>query len=303
MSKKIKFIDLFAGIGGFHLALKSLGMECVFTSEIDSYARKTYTANFNEEYLSDPNLFAGDIWKVDFKKIPDFDILCAGFPCQPFSQAGYKKGFRDNKDGNLFFSIEEILKIKKPKAFFLENVRHLKNHDNGRTFSIIYKSLQNLNYSFDFKVIKASEFGLPQHRPRVYMVGFYKPKLKNTYKELVFTFPEEIPLKKTMSDIFGGFVSKTINSKDERKIGFTLRVGGGRSPINDRRNWDGYIVNNKIVRIKPKQGLQMMGFPKNFKMPVSDNQAMKQLGNSVAVNVVKEIGKELNFYIENYFKK
>ena len=302
MSKHLKFIDLFAGIGGFHLALKSLGMECVFTSEIDMHARKTYAANFKDKYLGNPNLFAGDIWEVDFKKIPDFDILCAGFPCQPFSQAGYKKGFKDNKDGNLFFSIEEIIKVKKPAVFFLENVRHLKNHDNGRTFKVIYKTLQNLDYTFDYKVIKASEFGLPQHRPRVYMVGFYKPKLKNMYKELAFTFPREIPLKKTMSDIFGGFVSKEINSKEERKVGFTLRVGGGRSPINDRRNWDGYIVKNKVVRIKPTQGIQMMGFPKNFKMPVSDNQAMKQLGNSVAVNVVKEIGKEIQSHLKLYAK-
>ena len=302
MKKKIKFIDLFAGIGGFHLALKSLGMECVFTSEIDEFAKKTYAANFKDKYLNNPNLFAGDIWKVDFKKIPDFDILCAGFPCQPFSQAGQKKGFKDNKDGNLFFSIEEILRIKKPAVFFLENVRHLKNHDGGKTFKVIYKSLQNLNYTFDYKIIKASDFGLPQHRPRIYMVGFYKPLLKDMYKELAFTFPREIPLKKTMSDIFNGKVFKKINSKEERKIGFTLRVGGGRSPIDDRRNWDGYIVNNKIVRIKPSQGLQMMGFPKNFKMPVSDNQAMKQLGNSVAVNVVKEIGKEIQSHLKLYAK-
>lgn len=302
MKKKIKFIDLFAGIGGFHLALKSLGMECVFTSEIDEFAKKTYAANFKDKYLNNPNLFAGDIWKVDFKKIPDFDILCAGFPCQPFSQAGQKKGFKDNKDGNLFFSIEEILRTKKPAVFFLENVRHLKNHDGGKTFKVIYKSLQNLNYTFDYKIIKASDFGLPQHRPRIYMVGFYKPLLKDMYKELAFTFPREIPLKKTMSDIFNGKVFKKINSKEERKIGFTLRVGGGRSPIDDRRNWDGYIVNNKIVRIKPSQGLQMMGFPKNFKMPVSDNQAMKQLGNSVAVNVVKEIGKEIKYHLETFCK-
>ena len=302
MSRQLKFIDLFAGIGGFHLALKSIGMKCVFTSEIDKYARQTYEANFKDKYLKDPNLFTGDIWKVDYKNIPNFDILCGGFPCQPFSQAGHKRGFKDNKDGNLFFSIEQILKIKKPIAFFLENVRHLKNHDNGKTFKTIYKSLQKLNYTFDYKVIKASDFGLPQHRPRIYMVGFYKPRLKNMYKELAFTFPREIPLKKTISDVFGGFVSKKLNSKDERKIGFTLRVGGGRSPINDRRNWDGYIVDNKIVRIKPKQGLEMMGFPRNFKMPVSENQAMKQIGNSIAVNVVKAIGSRIQYHLNNYTK-
>ena len=302
MKKQLKFIDLFAGIGGFHVALKSLDMKCVFTSEIDRYARQTYSANFNDKYLNDPKLFAGDIWEVDFKKIPEFDILCGGFPCQPFSQAVYKKGFKDNKDGNLFFSIEKIIRIKKPRAFFLENVRHLKNHDGGKTFKIICRTLQNLGYTFDFKIIKASEFGLPQHRPRVYMVGFYKPKLKDMYKELAFTFPKEIQLKKSMSDIFGGFVSKSLNSKEERKIGFTLRVGGGRSPINDRRNWDGYVVDNKVVRIKPKQGLEMMGFPKNFKMPVSENQAMKQLGNSVAVNVVKAIGSKILYHLEKYSK-
>jgi len=300
MNKKLKFIDLFAGIGGFHLALKSLDMECVFTSEIDTHARKTYATNFKDKYLDHPDLFAGDIWKVDYKKIPDFDILCGGFPCQPFSQAGHKKGFKDNKDGNLFFSIEQILKNKKPKAFFLENVRHLKNHDNGNTFKIIYSTLQKLGYSFDYKIIKASEFGLPQHRPRIYMVGFYKPYIKDMYKELAFTFPREIPLKKTMSDIFKGRVTKELNSKEERKVGFTLRVGGGKSPINDRRNWDGYIVNNKVVRIDSKKGLEMMGFPKSFKMPVSENQAMKQLGNSVAVNVVKAVGKEIRYYLETY---
>jgi len=302
MHKKLKFIDLFAGIGGFHLALKAQGMECVFTSEINDYSRKTYAANFKEKYLEDSNLFNDDIWHADFKKIPDFDILCGGFPCQPFSQAGHKKGFKDNKDGNLFFSIEEILKIKKPRVFFLENVRHLKNHDEGKTFKKIYKTLQDLNYTFDYKVIKASDFGLPQHRPRIYMVGFYKPLLKNMYQELSFTFPREIPLKKTVSDIFGGFASTDMSGKKERKIGFTLRVGGGKSPINDRRNWDGYIINKKVVRINSRQGLEMMGFPKSFKMPVSENQAMKQLGNSVAVNVVKAIGTEIESHLKNYSK-
>ena len=302
IKKKLKFIDLFAGIGGFHIALKAEGMECVFTSEINDYSRKTYSANFKDKYLEDLNLFNKDIWTADFKKIPNFDILCGGFPCQPFSQAGHKKGFKDNKDGNLFFSIEEILRIKKPRVFFLENVRHLKNHDEGKTFKKIYKTLQNLNYTFDYKVIKASDFGLPQHRPRIYMVGFYKPLLKSMYQELSFTFPREIPLKKTVSDIFGGFATTDISGKKERKVGFTLRVGGGRSPIDDRRNWDGYIIDKKVVRINSKQGLEMMGFPKTFKMPVSENQAMKQLGNSVAVNVVKAIGKEIESHLTLYGK-
>ena len=302
MGKKLTFIDLFAGIGGFHLALKSLDMKCVFACEIDKYARQTYVKNFNDVFLKDPELFPEDIWSVDIRKIPDFDLLCGGFPCQPFSQAGYKRGFKDNRNGNLFFSISDILKIKKPKVYILENVSHLKNHDNGRTFKKIYTTLRNLNYTFDYRILRASDYGLPQHRPRVFMVGFYKPLLKRTFEELGFTFPRKIKLKKTISDVFGGFCSKDLAGKRERRIGFTLRVGGGRSPIMDRRNWDGYIVDKKVIRIKPKQGLKMMGFPKTFGFPVSDHQALKQLGNSVAVNVVKEVGKEVLSHLDNYSK-
>ena len=302
MGKKLTFVDLFAGIGGFHLALKSLDMKCVFACEIDKYARQTYLKNFNDGFLKDPELFPEDIWSVDIRKIPDFDLLCGGFPCQPFSQAGYKRGFKDNRNGNLFFSISDILKIKKPKVYILENVSHLKNHDNGRTFKKIYTTLRNLNYTFDYRILRASDYGLPQHRPRVFMVGFYKPLLKSTFEELGFTFPRKIKLKKTISDVFGGFCSKDLAGKRERRIGFTLRVGGGRSPIMDRRNWDGYIVDKKVIRIKPKQGLKMMGFPKTFGFPVSDHQALKQLGNSVAVNVVKEVGKEVLSHLDNYSK-
>ena len=302
MGKKLTFIDLFAGIGGFHLALESLDMKCVFACEIDMYARQTYVKNFNDGFLKNPELFPEDIWSVDIRKIPDFDLLCGGFPCQPFSQAGYKRGFKDNRNGNLFFSISDILKIKKPKVYILENVSHLKNHDNGKTFKKIYTTLRNLNYTFDYRILRASDYGLPQHRPRIFMVGFYKPLLKSTFEELGFTFPRKIKLKKTISDVFGGFCSKDLAGKRERRIGFTLRVGGGRSPIMDRRNWDGYIVDKKVIRIKPKQGLKMMGFPKTFGFPVSDHQALKQLGNSVAVNVVKEVGKEIQSHLKFYSK-
>ena len=218
MGKKLTFIDLFAGIGGFHLALKSLDMKCVFACEIDKYARQTYLKNFNDGFLKDPELFPEDIWSVDIRKIPDFDLLCGGFPCQPFSQAGYKRGFKDNRNGNLFFSISDILKIKKPKVYILENVSHLKNHDNGRTFKKIYTTLRNLNYTFDYRILRASDYGLPQHRPRVFMVGFYKPLLKSTFEELGFTFPRKIKLKKTISDVFGGFCSKDLAGKRERRI-------------------------------------------------------------------------------------
>ena len=256
-----KFVDLFAGIGGFHIALHKLGLECVFASEIDKHARQTYKKNFTK---ISPNLFSNhlfneDILDLNYKVIPDFDILCAGFPCQPFSQVGRKLGFKENfqSRGNMFFSIRDIIKAKRPKAIFLENVRHLINHDQGNTFKVIREIIEkDLQYSFSYSVIKASDFGLPQHRPRVFIVGFRDEKTKNTK----FKFPESIKLTKTMSDILGG--------KCTREIGLTLRVGGSRSPINDRRNWDGYIVDGKEVRLNPQNGLEMMGFPKSFKFPV-----------------------------------
>ena len=272
---KVTFIDLFAGIGGFHLALHNVGAECVFASEWDDSARLTYETNFRKisSNLFKNGNFAGDITKVDKKSIPDFDILCAGFPCQPFSQAGFKKGFSDIR-GTLFFDIAEIIRVKKPKAFFLENVRGLYSHDEGRTFETIKETLtEELGYSFHHAIVKASDHGLPQHRPRLFMVGF-----KNNDSE--FEFPKKRKLKYTMSDVMKGEV--------DREIGYTLRVGGKRSPIDDRRNWDGYIVNGEVRRLTPSEGKKMQGFPASFKFPVSDSEALKQLGNSVAVPAIQD---------------
>ena len=277
---KVTFIDLFAGIGGFHLALHNVGAECVFASEWDDSARRTYETNFRKisSNLFKNGNFAGDITKVDKKSIPDFDILCAGFPCQPFSQAGFKKGFSDIR-GTLFFDIAEIIRVKKPKAFFLENVRGLYSHDEGRTFEIIKKTLtEQLGYSFHHAIVKASDHGLPQHRPRLFMVGF-----RNS--DSVFNFPKKRKLKYTMSDVMKGEV--------DREIGYTLRVGGKRSPIDDRRNWDGYIVDGKVRRLTPSEGKKMQGFPASFKFPVSDSEALKQLGNSVAVTAIQDYAAEI----------
>lgn len=286
--EQIKFIDLFAGIGGFHEALTRLSMECVFASEIDEQARKTYLAN----HKIDKTSFNRDIRSIAPSEIPDHDILCAGFPCQPFSQAGYKKGFNDgdkSERGNLFFCIIDILEAKKPAAYIIENVRHLLKHDNGRTFKIICKHLEDIDYTINYKVLKASEYGLPQHRPRIFIVGFNK-KLVDTF--WAFNFPLPIPLKMTMSDVWDGNCN--------RDIGFTLRVGGRRSPIDDRRNWDGYEVNGEVVRIQPKQGIKMMGFPASFHFPVSNTEAMKQLGNSVCVDVVYHVAREVKEYLEQH---
>jgi DNA (cytosine-5)-methyltransferase 1 len=285
-NKKITFIDLFAGIGGFHIALHNLGAKCVFASEWDDDARKTYFENFKNisPHLfyekPDLSLFSGDITRVDVNKIPDHDLLCGGFPCQPFSQAGFKKGFEDTR-GTLFFNIAEIIKTKKPKAFFLENVKGLLKHDNGKTFEVIKNVLNELGYSFHYKIVKASDFNLPQHRPRIFMVGFRKD-----INDKKFSFPKPIPLIMTMNDVFDG-------ANVNRKIGFTLRVGGKGSGINDRRNWDGYIVNGKTLRITPKEAKRMQGFPDGFIFPVNTSAAMKQLGNSVAIPAIQHTAKEI----------
>ncbi len=284
-AKTVTFIDLFAGIGGFHLAFHNLGAKCVLASEIDETARKTYQINFQK---IEPNLFkngnfVGDIVSVAPASIPDFSVLCAGFPCQPFSNAGFKKGFSDPR-GTLFDSIVKIIKAKKPQAFFLENVSHLLNHDNGETFKTIKRIIEDdLKYSFFPKIVRASDFNLPQLRPRLFMVGFKDKKIK-------FEFPDPQPLEKTMSDILGGNCT--------RKIGFTLRVGGRGSGINDRRNWDAYSVDGKTVLITPEHGKEMMGFPKEYILPTSNTQAFRQLGNSVAVAAIQATAKEIIKYLK-----
>ncbi len=285
MAKKtITFIDLFAGIGGFHLAFHNLGAKCVFVSEWDKPARETYKKNFEkiEPELFVPETidqtFAGDITAVLPKSIPDFDIITGGFPCQPFSQAGLKKGFSETR-GTLFFDIVSIMKEKQPKAFFLENVRGLLTHDGGRTFATIQRVLtEELGYSFFYKVIKASDYGVPQHRPRLFMVGFKD-------KSIDFEFPEPAKLTMTMDDVFDGKVNKT--------VGYTLRVGGRGSGLGDRRNWDTYLVDGEVRRLSPKEGLRMQGFPDDFEFPVSETQAMKQLGNSVAVPAIQATANEI----------
>lgn len=281
----LTFIELFAGIGGFHIAFDDCSTQCVWASEWDNYARLTYETNFKKTapWLFEKNSFVGDITKINPKDIPDFDILTAGFPCQPFSQAGLKKGFEEVR-GTLFFNIVEILKEKKPKAFFLENVRGLLTHNNGETFKIIQKVINDLGYSFFYQVVKASDYGLPTYRPRLFMIGF-----KN--KNINFKFPKSIPLKYDMSYVFKGSCHK--------KIGYTIRVGGKGSGINDRRNWDTYLVDGKEKKLSVKEAKMMMGFPDYYVFPCSNTQAMKQLGNSVAIDAVKIVADAIKQALEN----
>jgi DNA (cytosine-5)-methyltransferase 1 len=289
-----EFIDLFAGIGGFHIALSELGGECVFASEWNPHARQTYEANFRPSHpdLFDSGRFAGDLTQITqaesreasrkqiLKAIPKFEVLAGGFPCQPFSHAGYKKGFEDER-GNLFFDIRNIIDARQPKAVFLENVSHLLKHDNMETFRTIKHIMEyDLGYSFFHKVVKASDYGLPQLRPRLFMIGFRDSRIKE------FDFPEPVPLRLTMSEVF--------EQPCAREVGFTLRVGGRSSGIDNRHNWDAYRMENGEVRtLTSREGKRMMGFPDKFKFPVSEVQALKQLGNSVAVDAVRIVAGQM----------
>ena len=293
---QFKFIDLFAGIGGFHYAFHHLGTRCVFASEWDKYARITYKHNFksispdlfkvNDKYFIEDIHNVSDLSEKELDDaIPNFNILTGGFPCQPFSQAGKKMGFDDTR-GTLFHEIKKILKVKKPEAFFLENVRNLEKHDGGNTIKVIENELRNLNYSFFTKIVKASDFGLPTHRPRLFMVGF-KDDPNNKIK---FKFPEnKNDLNFTLSDLFNGRCTFDQEGTKTRDIGFTLRVGGRASRIHDRRNWEFYWVDRKQHRISIDECIQLMGFQKDkFEFPdIPETQKMKQLGNSVAINAVQ----------------
>ena len=296
LNKKLYFADLFAGIGGFHIAFENVGAHCTFVSEWDEAARITYERNFGSRApavfgseRAKLKRFVGDITKITSDKkalnsVPDFDILCAGFPCQPFSQAGQRKGM-DETRGTLFFDILSILRAKQPDAFFLENVRGLLTHESPsgtKTMEVIRQNLTRAGYHFREFVVKASDYGVPQHRPRLFIIGF-----RDKSKIQAFQEPPRQELKITLDKVLGG--------KTDRKIGYTLRVGGRSSGIGDRRNWDTYLVDEKVMRITPEHGLKLQGFPSWFKFPssISETQAMKQLGNSVAVPAIEAFAREI----------
>ena len=221
----IRFIDLFAGIGGFRLALESLGAKCVFSSEIDKYCRLTYEANFND-------VPSGYIQNYESWNIPYSEILCGGFPCQDFSIAGLRLGLA-GPNGSLFDEIIRIADEKAIKVLFLENVKGLLNHDKGETFKSMLNDLKEINYHVTYKVIKASDFNLPQLRERVYIVAFKDEESFNK-----FQWPEPVPLTFTMSDV--------LKSKCEKEVGYTIRKGGQGSNINDRHNWQSYKVYSDV---------------------------------------------------------
>ncbi len=319
---KFTFIDLFAGIGGFRMAMQNLEGKCVFTSEWDEQAKKTYEVNFGEVPF-------GDITKEETKKfIPDnFDVLCAGFPCQAFSIAGRRGGFEDTR-GTLFFDVAEIIKKKRPKAIFLENVKGLVNHDKGRTLSTILNVLRNdLGYNVpEPMIINAKEFGVPQNRERIYIVGFRKDINADT-----FSYPEPTGKSITFADIkeekevcvkyylSTQYLKTLINHKqrhEDKGNGFgyeiisdngianAIVVGGmgrERNLVYDHRLTNfkpvtkikGEVNREGIRKMTPREWARLQGFPDEFLIPVADASAYKQFGNSVAVPAIQATAEKL----------
>ncbi len=298
MAKIYKTIDLFAGIGGIRLGFEAFGCKNVFSSEWDKAAQAMYEANFGEKPF-------GDINKISPVDIPDHDILLAGFPCQPFSIAGKGLGFADTR-GTLFFNIEAILEAKKPQAFLLENVKRLTTHDNGQTFGVILEKLKNLGYTVYHKVFNSLDFGLPQKRERIYIVGFLNP--------IQFKFPKPLGYYKPLTEILqnDNEIPKTYFLSDELKQKrFASVKGNPPIPSVWHENIGGnisalpyscalraggsynYLVVNGIRRLTDREMLRIQGFPDTFKINIPYSQARKVAGNSVSVPVIKAIAGEM----------
>lgn len=266
-----KFIDLFSGIGGFHYGLAQCGGQCVMASEIEPTAIETYTRNFGLE----PR---GDVANIEIEDIPEFDLLCAGFPCQSFSNVGNRKGLADPR-GALIFQVVRILKGCQPKAFLLENVKGLLSHDKGKTIQTIIDELQGCGYKVQYSILEAKDYGVPQMRKRVFIVG-----VRNDLN-IPFSFPPPTGCEVSLGSILGG--------KTEREYAFTVRIGGRHSGIDNAFNWDCYMVNGRPKFITPQECLQLQGFPKDFYLAGNKDMQYKQVGNAVPTVVVRAIGKRL----------
>lgn len=305
---EFKFIDLFAGIGGIRLGFESVGGKCVFSSEFDTDACKTYEANFGE-YPS------GDITKINACDIPDFDILLAGFPCQAFSIIGKKEGFANETCGTLFFEIERILKEKRPTAFMLENVRNLVAHDSGNTFKVIREHLEALGYYVHAKVLNALDYGVPQKRERIIIVGFNK--------DIPFEFPEPVQEseRQSLSDILEENVDERYYVRENIKTSRLERLHDKDypKPYISHENMAGsvtphpyssalragasanYILINDERRPTEREMLRIQGFPDTFKFVLPYGKVKKQCGNSVAVPVIKAVAKAMLLSLKKYY--
>lgn len=305
------FIDLFAGLGGFRIALESLGAKCVYSNEWDKYAQEVYQMNFDE-------IPEGDITKVNAEEIPNHDILCAGFPCQAFSISGKRQGFEDSR-GTLFFDVARIVKEKKPKVVFMENVKNFSTHDNGNTLGVVEKTMVELGYTFYWSVLNSLDYGVPQKRERIYMVCF-----RNDLNVNDFEFPKPFKLNKFVEDFLlpEKEVKDLIVTRDDLKIvkddpkeniNKSYRLGTvGKGGQGERiysikgiaitlsaygggvfAKTGGYLINGKTRKLHPRECARIMGFPDSYTIHPNKNQAYKQFGNSVVINVLQYIAEKI----------
>jgi DNA (cytosine-5)-methyltransferase 1 len=319
IAEKYKFIDLFAGIGGFHLALSAFGLECVFACEWDKYAAQIYEKNFHlKPHGNINNIHAGDI--------PAHQIVCAGFPCQAFSIAGKQKGFADTR-GTLFFQVVRIIEWHQPLVIFLENVKNLVRHDQGKTFEIVIKTLESLDYQVFYQILNASDFGLPQNRQRIYIVAFHK---NINAKNFIFPQPFNQPvclqdilendpvdakiIQRDDINIYKNYLPEKCASGEIKLLNKPIQIGkvnkGGQGEriyhplghaITLSANGGGigaktglYLINGQVRKLSPRECARLQGFPNSFLLDASPSQAYKQLGNSVAINVLQSIFREID---------
>ena len=313
------FIDLFAGLGGFRIALESLGAKCVYSNEWDEHVQKVYNNNFGD-------MPEGDITKVDENTIPSHDILCAGFPCQAFSISGKQRGFEDNR-GTLFFDVLRIVKAKKPKIVFMENVKNFATHDEGRTLEIVKTTMEELGYTFNQRVLNAVDYAVPQKRERIYMVCF-----RNDLNIKEFEFPKPIKLTKHVENyllkdeelvkdlyvdrpdaFFNGKKDDKYSNKTSIRLGIVNKGGQGERIYSTKgiaitlsangggifAKTGGYLINGKIRKLHPRECARLMGYPDSYKICDSMNQAYKQFGNSVVIDVLQLIAQQIGKSIEN----
>ncbi len=306
-----QFIDLFAGLGGFRLALESFGAKCVYSSEWDKAAQEVYKNNFGD--LPD-----GDITKVDETTIPQHDIICAGFPCQAFSISGKQRGFEDSR-GTLFFDVARIAKEHRPKIIFLENVKNFASHDNGNTLKVVKNTLEELGYDVNYQVLNSVKYGVPQKRERIYIVCFRKDLRINNFK-----FPKPFALTRHVEDIleeesqvqplneekYPIINNKVTDDAYEDKmirLGIVNKGGQGERIYSTKgiaatlsaygggvfAKTGGYMINGKARRLSPRECARLMGYPDSYIMAKNKNEAYKQFGNSVVIDVLQFIVAEI----------
>lgn len=303
----IRVASLFSGIGGFRLAFERVGrVESVFACELDRFAQQTYAANFGGDDAS------GDATLIDADGVPDHDILTAGFPCQAFSKAGSRKGFEDTR-GTLFFDVARVLVAKRPSVVLLENVKNLVFHDKGKTLAVILRTLESLDYEVHWRVLRARDFGLPQNRERVFIVGFNRQVFSN---DSGFVFPSPPETATRLGSILEGDPADKYTLSDkgwggmrERKIAHLVKGNGFGYSLFDEdspyvstllaRYWkDGSDILIRQVgknprRLTPRECARLQGFPDSFVIPVSDMQAYKQFGNTIAIPVVEAVALQI----------